>query len=248
MLTVGVDLAAADERTALAAIAWSPCGAELRTLELGVSDERIVAAVTECDKAGIDCALGWPEPFTRMLIAHRDGHLHELPPTGAGSAWRRTMVYRTTDETVRALFPGLIPLSVSADRLAHAAMRCAAILAMLAASGVDVDRSGAGHIVEAYPSASLLRWGLPHRGYKGKAEMPVEALPSWLDLGPHAPLMRASHDAFDAVIAALTARAAALGLATTPDPDQRAVARIEGWIAVPTAPLTALVDSPASDG
>ncbi|MER7007952.1 DUF429 domain-containing protein [Dactylosporangium sp. NPDC000555] len=241
MLTAGVDLAAADERTAVASIAWPGGRAVLRELRLGVSDAGIVDAVLRSDKAGIDCALGWPEPFTRMLAAHREGHATDLPPAGGGAAWRRAMVYRTTDEVVRASF-GLIPLSVSADRLAHAAMRCAALLAMLANAGADVDRAGTGLIVEAYPAVSLHRWGLAHRGYKGRHDALVDALKAheWLDLGGHEPLMRASHDAFDAVIAALTARAAAVGKATRPEAEQLPTARIEGWIAVPTAGLDEL--------
>jgi hypothetical protein len=46
------------------------------------------------------------------------------------------------------------------------------------------------------------------------------------------------------VVAALTARAAALTLATRPADDEVTAARVEGWIAVPTAPLDAL---PAPD-
>ncbi|WP_433213357.1 DUF429 domain-containing protein [Dactylosporangium sp. CS-047395] len=244
MLTVGVDLAAGDERTALAVLHWESGRAFVQSLQLGADDRTIVAAITSSDKAGIDCALGWPEPFTQMVLAHRYGHVRSLPEPGLGSAWRRAMVYRTTDEVIRASIPGLIPLSVSADRLAHAAMRCAALLSMLATAGVDVDRAGGGRILEAYPSASLHRWGLTHRGYKGKHEVPVDALVAatapWLDLGAFEPLMHTSHDAFDAVIAALTARAAALELVTRPSSTQLAVARVEGWIGVPTAPLSAL--------
>jgi hypothetical protein len=46
-------------------------------------------------------------------------------------------------------------------------------------------------------------------------------------------------DALDAVIAALTARAAAKGLLTRPGPGDTA-APTEGWIALPTIPLAAL--------
>ena len=53
-------------------------------------------------------------------------------------------------------------------------------------------------------------------------------------------LCRTSHDALDAVIAALTARAAALSLTLRPDPELQLAASREGWIALPTAPLTAL--------
>jgi hypothetical protein len=52
-------------------------------------------------------------------------------------------------------------------------------------------------------------------------------------------LCRGSDHALDAVVAAITARCAAIGLATRPDGDQLAAARTEGWIALPTAPLEA---------
>ncbi|MGI5246746.1 hypothetical protein [Dactylosporangium sp. CA-139066] len=65
-----------------------------------------------------------------------------------------------------------------------------------------------------------------------------------LDLGRREPLVRASHDAFDAVIAAPVGRASALGRATRPGAGQVGLARIEGWIAVPTLELDAPADQP----
>jgi hypothetical protein len=59
----------------------------------------------------------------------------------------------------------------------------------------------------------------------------------WLYPGEHDALCRTSHDALDAVIAALTARAAARGMTTRPDEDQESAARSEGWIALPEASL-----------
>jgi hypothetical protein len=56
-----------------------------------------------------------------------------------------------TDEAVRAE-TGLIPLSVAADRIGHAAMRCAGLLAQLARRGQSVDRCGRGVVVEVYPA------------------------------------------------------------------------------------------------
>ena len=50
----------------------------------------------------------------------------------------------------------LVPLSVSADRIAHVALRCAVLLAKLDAAGKPVDRTGAGTVLEVYPAASLL--------------------------------------------------------------------------------------------
>jgi len=63
----------------------------------------------------------------------------------------------------------------------------------------------------------------------------------WLDLGDFEPLSRRSHDAFDALIAALATRAAALGLTLPPTAAQLEAARAEGWIALPTGELGDLV-------
>ncbi|WP_431728921.1 DUF429 domain-containing protein [Verrucosispora sp. TAA-831] len=180
------------------------------------------------------------------MTAHRSGHV--TVAEGDGAQWRRRLAYRLTDEVVRGE-AGIIPLSVAADRIAHAAFRCAGLLAMLAAAGQDVDRCGAGRIVEVYPAAALCRWGLSYRGYKGRGQNVQHAdlvtalcgAAPWRELGAFEALCRRSHDAFDSVVAALNARAAAIGMATRPDDEQREVARVEGWIALPTGPLSGLV-------
>ncbi len=103
-------------------------------------------------------------------------------------------------------------------------------------------------MAEVYPAASLKQWGLPCRGYKqprNPGALPelvtaLQAAAPWLELGSHDRLCRTSHDALDAVIAALTARAAALGLTLRPDPELQPQASREGWIALPAVPLTKL--------
>jgi len=103
-------------------------------------------------------------------------------------------------------------------------------------------------VVEVYPAASLKQWGLPHRGYKraentitlGRLVDQLLAAAGWLTLGRHEQACRASDDALDAVIAALTARAAFQGLIIRPSPEQTAVARTEGWIALPASRLSEL--------
>jgi predicted nuclease with RNAse H fold len=103
-------------------------------------------------------------------------------------------------------------------------MRAAGILSRLAAEGRPVDRAGNGIVVEVYPAASLRCWGLPFRGDKGgKRRAAREALigallerTPWLDLRAYVDLWAASDDALDAVIAALTSRAAALSKRVPP--------------------------------
>ena len=115
----------------------------------------------------------------------------------------------------------------------------------------EATRRSRGVVIEVYRAASLQRWGLTHHKYKGsdnRAEREgliaalLRAAP-WLELGAYADLCARSDDALDAVVAALTARAAALGLTSTPaDGHQRDLAQREGWIALPEASLSALVE------
>jgi predicted nuclease with RNAse H fold len=246
VLTVGVDLAAEPATTAVAWLDWLPAGVTVRNLVVGADDELVIRAIREADKAGIDCPLGWPDKFVAFVGAHQAGNV-VVPEEVAGRDWRRTLAFRVTDDVVRHA-TGLVPLSVAADRIGHTAMRCAGLLARLAREGQPVDRSGAGAVVEVYPAASLHRWRLPHRGYKGRANVTrlatvvdlLLAAAAWLTLGRYDDTCRRSADALDAVIAALTARAAARGLVTSPTPEHAVIARNEGWIALPTCPLSAL--------
>jgi predicted nuclease with RNAse H fold len=246
MRTVGVDLSAEPAGTAVATLDWADGVAVVTELVERAADEVVLAAVEAADKAGIDCPFGWPLPFVEFVSGHRDGHVSGHP-TLEGRDWRRVLANRTTDEVVRRK-TGLIPLSVAADRIGHAAFRCAWLLSQLAGRGVDVHRAGTGRVVEVYPAASLKVWRLSHRGYKGIAHQQardvlvtaLRAAAPWLDLGAYDAVCRASDHALDAVVAALSARAAALGLVTTPAGDQAAAAAVEGWIAVPTAGIDAL--------
>lgn len=235
------------ERTALASIEWARTRAVVQDLVCPADDDVILEAIGQAGKTGIDCPLGWPDAFADFIAAHRSGHV-ALPRDDTGTGWRRELTMRRTDAFVRDRL-GLVPLSVSADRIAHVALRCAVLLAKLDASGRPVDRSGAGAVVEVYPAASLRSWGLRHRGYKRPSTPDVLAAAAddllaaapWLDCGPHEETIRRSHDAFDAVIAALTARAASRGQTCPPGGDDLAAAATEGWIAIPASPISELL-------
>jgi predicted nuclease with RNAse H fold len=243
MLTIGVDLAAQATGTAVAWLDWSATGAVVRDVVHPAEDAAVVAAIGQASKAGIDCPLGWPDEFVSFVHAHRTGTV-AVPDGVVGRDWRRGLAYRVTDLVVRDQ-TGLLPLSVAADRIGHTAMRCAAILAHLANHGYSVDRRGTGVVVEVYPAASLKQWHLPHRGYKrphnvaelGKLVDALQQQTPWLHLGAYESACRRSDHALDAVIAALTARAAHRGLTTQPDKHQTMSAATEGWIAIPTCPI-----------
>ena len=203
-------------------------------------DATVLAALAEADQAGIDCPLGWPDEFIRFVTAHQAGAV-PLPPDGTPPGWRRALTLRVTDRVVHEQ-TGLTPLSVSADRIGSVAMRCAILLAELARRGQPVDRAGTGKVVEVYPAASLKVWGLTHQGYKrprepeklGQLMDELATQTPWLKQGEIAGQCRRSHDAADALIAALAARAASRGLTLRPrNPAEEAAARTEGWVAIP---------------
>jgi predicted nuclease with RNAse H fold len=250
VLTVGVDLAAEPVNTAAARISWTAGRAEIQAVVVGADDGVLVEEIAAADKAGIDCPLGWPRRFVEFVAQHEAGAF-VAPVDVAGRDWRRLLANRETDLVTREVV-GLVPLSVATDRIGLAAMRCAGLLARLAAQDGPVDRAGDGVVVEVYPAAALKHWGLPFRGYKGIVNAGVRdelvdrlaAAAPWLRFGAFEPACRRSDHALDAVVAALNARAAALCLVTQPGIEQAAAARTEGWIALPTGSLADLAHDP----
>ena len=240
MRTVGVDLAAQAKHTAIAVVDWAAGAARLTDIEIPADDDAVLRHAGDADKVGIDCPLGWPEPFVEFLIAQRLGPPKIIPE------WR-SLAFRRTDERVRTE-TGLTPLSVSTDRIGLTAMRAARLEGRLAECGHDVRHDGAGLVVEVYPAAGLKLWRLPHNRYKGRANAValgalLDALldtAPWLELGAHERTCRLSDHVFDALVAALLARAAAQGTTAAPTDRDRDAAAAEGWIALPTGPLAGL--------
>lgn len=105
---------------------WCAGAAEVVDLHTTADDAVVLAAAARAHVTGLDSPLGWPEPFVRFVAAVHTGDL--LPPDGDPAVWRRGLARRRTDEVVHRT-TGLVPLSVSADRLAHPAFRAAALLA-----------------------------------------------------------------------------------------------------------------------
>lgn len=171
MLTVGVDLAAEPRNTAVARVRWTQTSAEVQAVGVGADDPVLVEEIAASDKAAIDCPLGWPRRFVEFVAQHEAGAF-VAPADVAGKDWRRQLALRQTDLIVRSA-TGLVPLSVAADRIGLAAMRCAGLLARLASAGHPVDRSGAGVVVEVYPAAALKHWGMTYRSYKGTANTTI---------------------------------------------------------------------------
>ena len=233
MITVGIDLAAQPERTAACSLEWNSGGVTAIDLTAGgVDDARMLELIGAADVAGLDVPLGWPDDFVAAMAAH-----HALLTWPAAEARRLRM--RLTDQRVHER-TGRWPLSVSTDRIAIPAFRAARVLSQLP---FTFDRGGGGRVVEVYPAGTLTIWGFDSRRYKRIAGAAARGLliaafrertERWLRLdATHWDTCCASDDAFDALIAALTARAAARGLIDRCAPAQAAVASREGWIALP---------------
>jgi hypothetical protein len=224
-------------------IDWTESSAKLLQLDLGVDDAHIVANVRDAIKLGIDCPLGWPIEFVEFVQRYSTGISAEF---SGDMQSRRRLAYRETDRAVREV-TGRWPLSVSTDRLGLTAMRCAGLLSKLNAEGVEIDRAGAGKIVEIYPGASLRIWGFDTAGYRTSAELRAKLLERiltaapWFEPGNFADLMIESCDAFNAVIANFAARSAQLGFSTKPPLANLKRAQAEGWIALPVGYMSDLV-------
>jgi predicted nuclease with RNAse H fold len=243
VLTVGIDLAAQDKDTAACQIEWSQGAASVSVPDVGLSDDALVDRVTSGDRVGIDAPFGWPDEFVAAVLGY--ANTGRFPLTE-----RKRLRYRETDRYVEQ--HARLPLSVSSDRIAVTAMRCASLLTRLAEEGMEVDRSGGGKLVEVYPAAALARWDIDPRGYKtgdkaraarGRVLDRLEDFADgWLKLSP--PVREAcveSDDALDAFVAALVAHAAELGMTEPAPRGLEAQAQREGWIHLPrTASLSVL--------
>jgi hypothetical protein len=271
-ITLGIDLAVQRSNTALCAIEWAPSRARLRLLAVGshqgteLHDKFLITAVrgmrldfgdAPIVKTGIDAPFGWPDTFVDAINAHHSGPGW---PSGMDNSltpyrWRRTdeFVMKHWDSPFRR-----VPLSVSADKIAMVAMRCAVIQADLRMHHGEeaADRLGRGMVCEVYPAVALRYWTSDHglslksrESYRGKAQEKrrrelIEVIKERLPLEDPDDLLGSSvrHDhALDAFVSALVARALELELAVTPEDSEQV--RREGWIHLPTAPLAALVEA-----
>lgn len=266
--TLGLDLASQPENTGLCVIEWAPGHAHVLALWRGTDDDStrlhdklIVAAMRGLwgclpmpSKVAIDAPLGWPVDFVRAVSSFGAW------PVGIDAS-RKRLERRATDYWVRDVASKL-PLSVTTDRIAFAAMRAAGLLAHYESSFDEaVDRSGmTGLVCETYPDPAIRRLGLWPRdagardSYKGGARDLRERIlrrvsegAPWLQLS--LPQQRAcieSDDCLDALVCALVARAAERRLTVGPPADVAEHAKSEGWIHLPAEDfhLTKLLDHP----
>lgn len=246
--TIGVDLAVQPRDTAAAEIRWRRDGAQVQAPILRCPDDvllELLAGLAAGERAGVDCPFGWPTAFVEAVAAHA-GHRPWPGRTGREEHYDRLRL-RTTDRGADAVVRPLLgrgPLSVSMDKLGATAARWAYLADRLAAAGHPVDRTGAGRVVEVYPAGARAVWGLI--GTRS-TRMLIRAAP-WLRFDPGAQqVYETNEDAFDALIAALVARAAALGLTSPPrNEEEERAAAVEGWIHLPGSDDLAGLDPSAA--
>lgn len=240
MRTLGIDLSADDEKTAACLIEWEDDRATAEVPTTGHSDHALLTLTGGADWIGIDAPFGWPVEFVEAITSWAShGRWSRVE--------RQRLRFRETDRFVAERAKG--PLSVSADRIAVTAMRCAGLLEQLGQTrDRRLSRRGDDGVVEVYPAAALILWSdeandlrFDAAGYKGKEgrdkrEALVSSLAGaagWLNWGDISEACIASDDCLDAVLSSLVARAAALGLTALPIGHLQDQADIEGWIHVP---------------
>ncbi len=266
---VGVDLATEPRRTGVAILTTGEGGAvvDLPEGEFVADDRGLVDLVDENSVVGLDAPLGWPDDFVAAVTAHRMSARWPSHEHRSADRIRESLQNRTTDLFVRRLEVGSRPMSVSADRIGAVAMRAAGLQSAWARRWGRLEpRDGSARLVETYPVAALKVWGLRGRDdepYKGKGGPERRAaqrgerarmlaalaeVAPWLHLGDAVTEASLTSDhAFDAVICALVALAAHLGLTHAVPPGDRETALREGWIHVPRAGTLAEIGASLAD-
>jgi predicted nuclease with RNAse H fold len=237
--TFGVDLASRDSLTAGSVVEWDPEPSVVE-VRLPLSDDAIVGLATgpKTVVTAIDAPFGWPRDFAAAVHGYDAGGPFQVD----GSLWLRETDRRIVSTTGRR------PLSVYSDRIAYPAVRAARLLTRLGGD-VPAARDGRDNVIEVYPAAAMIAWGIAPGRYKRpdalKARVALlesfEALLPGLDVQGHHDVLVATDHAIDALVAALVGRAFSLGQVAAIPTSVREAASVEGWIWVPDRPLGALV-------
>src|SRR5688500_1804398 len=187
MRTLGIDLASQAKKTAYCAIEWVSERALVELPQTGRAEADVLDEMERADWIGIDAPFGWPDAMVTAIADYAEtGH---WPETATPARLR----YRETDWFVHKIIAeerdrSVWPLSVSSDRIAVCAWRCANLLRLYSdRTGWTLDRVGVSGpsgmdgppdtprpsglvaqtgVVEVYPAGALAMWGLRHKGYK----------------------------------------------------------------------------------
>ena len=252
MRTLGIDLAAQDKKTASCAIEWDSGRALVEAPLVGHPSGDLIDAMQAADWIGIDAPFGWPDAMVDAVYRYAtEGSwpVHASPDR---------LRYRMTDRFVHKIIAeerdvSVWPLSVSSDRIAVCAWRCADLLREFSErTGWLLDRVGVpatDGVIEVYPAGALALWGFPFKGYKRTASKSGSAAlqqrvailsaleetgNDWLSLTDDVRgACLEDDDSFDSFLCSLVVRAAATDRTLLPLPSQRAAAEREGWIHLP---------------
>jgi predicted nuclease with RNAse H fold len=250
---LGIDLAASPATTGVVLLEPGNDGSwRARSAGPPADDDHLVELARGAIAVGVDAPLGWPDAFVEAVARH-----HELG-RWPGTVDRSSLTHRVTDHRTKPTV-GRLPLSVSADLLGVVGMRCALLQQRWADEVWErpAPRDGSRVLSETYPAAAFAAWGIASRGYKAR-QRPLEASAvrdsilrtltqrtnGWLEIDGIAHDCVASDHVLDALVCALVAVAVRAGSTTRPEAGDRAVARREGWIHIPTAPLETLTAPP----
>ena len=218
----------------------------------GAPWERLVALLRagDFDCCGIDAPLAFPRAVWRGTRAELLRRVAALPCPGQPFPRGADLVLAVAGQPPPLVPPkplracevpwrsrGVNVRSSLWDGARGGAALTAACLALAVRCGRPAwpyDGATPGCLAEAFPTAQLRAWELPHQRYDGAAGAPVraaivEALHGRVELGAHAAAALASADALDAVLAAVCATAVVDGRLHDPLP---ADSGEEGWIAV----------------
>ncbi len=196
----------------------------------------------------IDAPFGWPTTFRSLgCILRQDRRLAR----SAGSAVRPRRDATACDRPCRPQRDEADAIERLDGQIGVVAMRCARLLAAhREAAGTTPDRSGLGRVVEVYPAAALVQWGISKQSgvvdpgtYKGKTPAArakrtkiIKAIATdapWLEMHETVSVVYIDSDnCLDAMICALIGRACELDQ-VLPVTDIHS-ARVEGWIRLPT--------------
>ena len=247
MNVFGIDLAAEPAKTGVVLLAFTEGRRWQARSNLGrATDDELVGMARSVDVIGVDSPLGWPTAFVEAVGTH--AAFRPWP----GAADRSELTHRETDREVKRL-TAKVSLSVSADKLGSVAMRCALLQRRWAEEvwKVAAPRDGTGPLVETYPAAAFARWAIDATGYKPPRKTPQaaavrglivdtigDATASWLDIALVRTGCIESDHTLDALVSAIVCLAAKCSGTHVPSGDQRPYALSEGWIHVPTTPLS----------
>lgn len=180
----------------------------------------------------MDAPLGWPDALGAGLKPHQAGQSLNGDPNH--------LFRRETDRFVK-LTTGKQPLDVGADRIARTAHAALALLDNIRKqTGKYIPLAWTPSItqtsvIEVYPAATLLAYGLPASSYKDSSKEHqitrseiIDGLEADMDLGDCRPALQSNADILDSALCCFAGYDFLMGNCIPPE--NLPLAKKEGWI------------------